>query len=110
MKIGIFGINTGACAEPQTAAKVAVGAEQIGVESLWTAEHVVLPDPREAPSPADPETPFLHPDVVEKARVICRGRVKSVCCACKLIPRPGWRLFGDGRRRHSATTRIHTML
>ena len=36
MKIGIFGINTGACADPETAAKVAVGAEQIGVESLWT--------------------------------------------------------------------------
>ena len=64
MKIGIFGINTGACAEPQTAAKVAVGAEQIGGESLWTAEHVVLPDPREAPSPADPETPFLHPSTI----------------------------------------------
>ena len=64
MKIGIFGINTGACAEPQTAAKVAVAAEQIGVESLWTAEHVVLPDPREAPSPADPETPFLHPSTL----------------------------------------------
>ena len=64
MKIGIFGINTGACAKPQTAAKVAVGAEQIGVESLWTAEHVVLPDPREAPSPADPETPFLHPSTL----------------------------------------------
>ena len=64
MKIGIFGINTGACAEPQTAAKVAAGAEKIGVESLWTAEHVVLPDPREAPSPADPETPFLHPSTL----------------------------------------------
>ena len=64
MKIGIFGINTGACAEPQIAAKVAVAAEQIGVESLWTAEHVVLPDPREAPSPADPETPFLHPSTL----------------------------------------------
>ena len=64
MKIGIFGINTGACAEPQTAAKVAVAAEQIGIESLWTAEHVVLPDPREAPSPADPETPFLHPSTL----------------------------------------------
>ena len=64
MKIGIFGINTGACAEPQTAAKVAVAAEQIGVESLWTAEHVVLPDPREAPSPADPDTAFLHPSTL----------------------------------------------
>ncbi len=64
MKIGIFGINTGACAEPQTAVKVAVAAEQIGFESLWTAEHVVLPDPREEPSPAEPETPFLHPSTL----------------------------------------------
>ncbi|OUX39200.1 MAG: hypothetical protein CBE21_07840 [Proteobacteria bacterium TMED261] len=64
MKVGIFGINTGACANPEVAAKVAIQAENIGFESLWTAEHVVLPDPREAPSPADPETPFLHPSTL----------------------------------------------
>ena len=64
MKVGIFGINTGACANPEVAAKVAIQAESIGFESLWTAEHVVLPDPREAPSPADPETPFLHPSTL----------------------------------------------
>ena len=64
MKVGIFGINTGACANPEVAAKVAIQAENVGFESLWTAEHVVLPDPREAPSPADPETPFLHPSTL----------------------------------------------
>jgi probable F420-dependent oxidoreductase len=61
MQIGLFGINMNACAEPQTAARVAQRAESLGFESLWTGEHVVLPDPREAPSPAEPETPFLHP-------------------------------------------------
>ena len=45
MKIGLFGINTGACANPQVALTVAVEAEKIGLESLWTAEHVVLPEP-----------------------------------------------------------------
>jgi probable F420-dependent oxidoreductase len=61
MQIGLFGINTGACADPVTAAAVARSAEAAGFESLWTGEHVVLPDPREAPSPAAPETPMLHP-------------------------------------------------
>jgi len=61
MQIGLFGINTGACANPSTAAETARRAEAAGFESLWTGEHVVLPDPREAPSPAAPETPMLHP-------------------------------------------------
>jgi probable F420-dependent oxidoreductase len=61
MHVGLFGINTGACANPSTAAAVAKAAESAGFESLWTGEHVVLPDPRQAPSPAAPETPMLHP-------------------------------------------------
>ena len=61
MKIGLFGINMNFMAEPQWAVKVAQHAESLGFESLWTGEHVVLPDPREAPSPADPDTPMLHP-------------------------------------------------
>jgi len=61
MHIGLFGINTGACANPSTAAAVAKAAEAAGFESVWTGEHVVLPDPRQAPSPAAPETPMLHP-------------------------------------------------
>ena len=60
MKIGLFGINLNACALPDTVARVAQRAEQLGFESLWTGEHVVLPDPREAPSPAEPQTAFLH--------------------------------------------------
>lgn len=61
MKYGLFGINTGFCAEPAVMKKVAVAAEQAGFESLWTGEHVVLPDPQEPPSPAPPLTPLLHP-------------------------------------------------
>lgn len=36
MKLGIFGINTGPCAAPETAAKVARAAEAAGFESVWT--------------------------------------------------------------------------
>ncbi len=63
MKIGLFGINFGPCANPQTAAKVAIAAERAGFESLWTGEHVVLPDPQAPPSPVPPQTPMLDPAV-----------------------------------------------
>ena len=63
MRFGLFGINFGPCAEPETARRVAVAAEQAGLESLWTGEHVVLPDPQAPPSPSPPEVPFLDPAV-----------------------------------------------
>ncbi len=63
VKFGLFGINVGACAAPRTAAKVARAAERAGFESVWTGEHVVLPDPQVAPSPLPPRTPMLDPAV-----------------------------------------------
>jgi probable F420-dependent oxidoreductase len=63
VKLGIFGINTGPCAAPETAAKVARAAEAAGFESVWTGEHVVLPDPQAPPSPAPPQHPMLDPAV-----------------------------------------------
>ena len=61
MKFGLFGIGSGICAQPEVARQVATAAEGAGFESLWTGEHVVLPDPREAPSPAPPNFAMLHP-------------------------------------------------
>src|SRR5215475_13680028 len=63
MKIGFFGVNFGACGDPVAMIQVAKAAEQAGLESVWTGEHVVLPDPRVAPSPSEPQTPFLDPVV-----------------------------------------------
>lgn len=63
MKLAYFGINFGACADPEIAARVAAAAEAAGLESLWTGEHVVLPDPQVPPSPSAPEVPFLDPAV-----------------------------------------------
>lgn len=63
MKLAYFGINFGACADPEIAARVARAAEAAGLESLWTGEHVVLPDPQVPPSPSAPEVPFLDPAV-----------------------------------------------
>ena len=63
MKFGLFGINIGPCARPETAARVARAAEDAGFDSLWTGEHVVLPDPQVPPSPAPPRERFLDPAV-----------------------------------------------
>jgi len=63
MRFGLFGINIGVCAAGQTAAHIAQAAEAAGFESVWTGEHVVLPDPQAPPSPVGPETPFLDPAV-----------------------------------------------
>jgi probable F420-dependent oxidoreductase len=43
--------------------RVGRAAEAAGLESVWTGEHVVLPDPQAPPSPAPPTTPFLDPSV-----------------------------------------------
>ena len=63
MKFGLFGINFGPCAIPSTAAAVARAAEAAGFESLWTGEHVVLPDPQVPPSPVPANTPFIDTTV-----------------------------------------------
>lgn len=62
MKIGLFGINSGALAtNPSLLAEVAKTAEDLGYESLWGGEHMCLPSPRVAPSPAEPTDPMLDP-------------------------------------------------
>jgi probable F420-dependent oxidoreductase len=59
--IGLFAINSHACAEPEAAARIAVLAERLGYDSLWAGEHVVVPSPRVAPSPMEPDEPILDP-------------------------------------------------
>lgn len=63
MNFGFFGINMNACSNPDTAMRVAQAAEAAGFESVWTGEHVVLPDPQAPPSPLPPLHPLLDPAV-----------------------------------------------
>ena len=56
--LGIFGINMGVT-EPRSMIRIAVAAEEAGYDSVWTGEHIVLPDPQAPPSPAPPETSFV---------------------------------------------------
>lgn len=59
MDLGLFGINMGHAAEPKAMVRLAIEAEAAGYESVWTGEHIVLPDPQAPPSPAPPETPMV---------------------------------------------------
>jgi probable F420-dependent oxidoreductase len=63
MKLGVFGINNGPMADPEVMLRVAQAAEQAGFDSVWTGEHVVLPEPQAPPSPAPPDFPMLDPAV-----------------------------------------------
>lgn len=58
-RIGMFGINFGVMSEPSTMAAVAQACEDTGYDSVWTGEHIVLPDPQAPPSPAAPATAFV---------------------------------------------------
>ena len=39
MKLGLFAINYGTCADPDSAIEIARYAESAGLESVWTGEH-----------------------------------------------------------------------
>ena len=54
MKFGIVFANTGPFTDPAKAVVFARAAEAAGFESLWTVEHVVVPDNYESVYPYDP--------------------------------------------------------
>jgi len=56
VKIGFFGVNTGIYSDPECSARIACAAEEAGYESVFSCEHVVIIDPREAPSPLPPHS------------------------------------------------------
>ncbi len=51
MKIGLMFVNSGPFSNPDLLAHLAVTAEKCGVESLWTVEHVVIPQGYQSPYP-----------------------------------------------------------
>jgi probable F420-dependent oxidoreductase len=59
MKLGLFAINYGTCADPDVAVRVARHAEAAKFESVWTGEHLVLPDPQSAAFGQPASLPFL---------------------------------------------------
>jgi probable F420-dependent oxidoreductase len=74
--IGWFGIGSGAFADPEGIAELAVAAEQLGYESVWVGEHPVLISPHAAPSPLPPESNLLDPVAVLAYAAACTERIK----------------------------------
>jgi probable F420-dependent oxidoreductase len=64
LKFGLFGIGSGNCSDAEVVVRVARAAEAAGFDSVWSGEHVVLPDPQSPPSPAPPHFKMLDPLVV----------------------------------------------
>ena len=62
MKIGIMFANVGPFVEPDALANLAISAEQAGVESLWTVEHVVVPVGYTAEYPYSPSGKMPGPE------------------------------------------------
>ena len=63
MKFGLHSVNLHTCSYPDAAARVGRAAEAAGFESLWVADHVVLPDPPVPGRPMAPDQRLLDPIV-----------------------------------------------
>jgi probable F420-dependent oxidoreductase len=61
VKLGIFGLNTKATCGPAATARLAKRCEELGYDSWWVGEHVVLPSPRVPPAPMEPTDAILDP-------------------------------------------------
>ena len=61
MKFGLHSVNLHSCAYPEAAARLGRAAEAAGFESLWVADHVVLPDPPVPGRPMAPDMRLLDP-------------------------------------------------
>ena len=51
MKLGLMFVNSGPFSNPALLAHLATTAERCGVESMWTVEHVVIPQDYKSPYP-----------------------------------------------------------
>ena len=43
MKLALYGLHRGGCAEPETLARLGILAEDVGFEGLWVGDHIALP-------------------------------------------------------------------
>jgi probable F420-dependent oxidoreductase len=84
MKLGLAGINVGTMAVPEFG-RMAALAESLGYDSLWTAEHIILPDlpPGETPRPGT--TPFLD-SVAALGFLAAHTRTMKLATGVLLLP------------------------
>ena len=85
MKYGLFGINYGTCADPEHAVRVARHCEDAGFDSVWTGEHLVLPDPQPEHFSMPPSLGFLDTIV---ALTLLAVETRSIHVASGIIQLP----------------------
>ncbi len=75
MQLGVFGLNASSTYRPDDTMRLARLAEELGFDSVWAGEHVVLPSPHVAPAPMQPTDPILDPLVHLGFVAAATGRV-----------------------------------
>ncbi|MEU8246220.1 LLM class F420-dependent oxidoreductase [Nonomuraea sp. NPDC048916] len=85
LTIGLHTPNGFAGADRHGAARIAGLAEKLGYDSLWTADHVVLPSPQVEPSPLDPDAPLLDV-VVSLAFLAAHTERILLATGCVVLP------------------------
>jgi probable F420-dependent oxidoreductase len=76
MKFGLHSVNLHTCAHPDAAARLGRAAEDAGFESLWVADHIVLPDPPVPGRPMAPDLRLLDPLIALTFLAAHTSRVK----------------------------------
>ena len=85
MKFGLYAINYGTCADPDSLVRVAQYAEAAGLDSLWAGEHIVLPSPQPPDYAIAPEIPFLDAIV---ALALAAANTTSITVATGILELP----------------------
>ena len=85
MKFGLYAINYGTCADPDSLVRVAQYAEAAGLDSLWAGEHIVLPSPQPPDYAIAPEIPFLDAVV---ALALAAANTTSITVATGILELP----------------------
>jgi probable F420-dependent oxidoreductase len=84
MRVGMFGIGVGAMASAE-AGPIAKLAEELGYNSLWTGEHMVVPSPRPDYFPREPDWAFADP-LVHLAYLAGWTTSVELCTGVLLLP------------------------
>ena len=92
MKFGIIPVNVGG-PEVKFAADLAVKAESVGMESVWTFEHVMVPVDYESKypyaktgkMPAKPESHFIDP-LIQLANIAARTKKLRLATGVNILP------------------------
>ncbi|MBT2208104.1 LLM class F420-dependent oxidoreductase [Actinomadura sp. NEAU-AAG7] len=85
LHIGLYAPNMHGTADLHGTRRIATLAEDLGYDSLWVADHVVVPAPRVEPSPIEPDEPLLDPLVTLAYIAAVTSRIR-LATGCVVVP------------------------